>query len=126
LRRKWPVIILIADDDPEFRDQLKRLLGHELEARLVQAGDGDEAVRLAHEFQPDVVLMDISMPRMGGLEATRRIKAERPETKVIVVTVHDQEPYRAAARESGGDAFVLKKAVPADLIPAIRSLVRRQ
>ncbi len=87
---------------------------------MVEVGNGEEAVRLSQELRPDLVLMDIAMPRLDGLEATRRIKAERPETKVIIVTVHDEKAYRMAAVESGADAFLLKKALMAELLFTIR------
>ena len=118
-----PVTILIADDNDVFREGLKRLLERTLEVCVVEAGDGEEALRLAQELRPEVVLMDIVMPRMDGLEATRRIKAVQPETKVIILTVYDEEPYREAARESSADAFLLKQNVMAELIPTIGALV---
>jgi DNA-binding NarL/FixJ family response regulator len=68
--------------------------------------------------------MDIAMPRLGGLEAIRRTKAAQPDTKIIVVSVHGEEAYRKAAEESGADAFVLKKTLSTELLPAIRRLVR--
>lgn len=84
-----------------------------------EATDGEEALQLAQELRPDVVLMDITMPRLDGLEATRRIKAEWPETKVIVLTVHQEEVYRKTARECGADAFLAKKTVGSQLLPTI-------
>ncbi len=81
-----------------------------------EAGDGEEAVRLARDLRPDVVLMDIGMPGLDGLEATRRIKADRPEARVIILTVHGEEAYRRAAGESGADAFLPKKALIALLL----------
>jgi len=114
---------LIADDNDVFRGEIKRLLEGEPEVCVAEAGDGEEALRLAQELRPDIVLMDVVMPRMDGLEATRRIKAVQPETKVIILTVYDEEPYREAARESSADAFLLKKTVMAELIPTIGALV---
>jgi DNA-binding NarL/FixJ family response regulator len=115
--------VLIADDDRRFRDVLRQLLAREPEVSVSEARDGDEALRLARELHPSVVLMDITMPRVDGLEATRRIKALQPDTKVIIVTLHAEEPYRQAARESGADGFLLKKALMGELIPMIRRLV---
>ncbi len=116
------VEILIADDDQVFRQGLKRLLEYERGVTVVEADGGEEALRLALALRPEIVVMDIGMPRMDGLEATRRIKAVQPETKVIILTVHDEAPYRKAAHDNGADSFVVKKAVTADLIPAIRRL----
>lgn len=119
-----PVTILIVDDDQGFREMVKRLLEREPEVSVVgEAGDGEEAVQRARELRPDVILMDIAMPRVDGLEATRRIKAERPETKVLILTIHNEEAYRRAAQESGADVFLPKKTLMADLLPAIRRLM---
>ncbi len=117
------MLVLIADDDEAFRQELRRLLEQAGEVHVLEAANGVEALRLAYELQPEVVLMDIAMPGVDGLEATRRIKAGRPETKIIIVTVHDEEPYRRAARDSGVDGFLLKKTVVAELIPGIATLV---
>src|SRR6266508_4244902 len=118
-----PVTILISDDNQVFRGEMKRLLERTQEVCVAEAEDGEEALRLAQELRPEVVLMDIVMPRMDGLEATRRIKAAQPETKVIILTIHDEEPYRKAAHESGADAFLLKETAAAELIPTIGALV---
>lgn len=119
-----PVTILIVDDDQGFREMVKRLLEREPEVSVVgEAGDGEEAVHRARELRPDVILMDIAMPRVDGLEATRRIKAERPETKVLILTIHNEEAYRRAAQASGADVFLPKKTLMADLLPAIRRLM---
>lgn len=116
--------LLIADDDPGFRKLIRRLLETEQDAVVVgEAGDGEEAVRLVQELHPDVILMDIAMPRLSGLEALQRAKAVRPGTKVVVVTVHGEDAYRKAAADRGADAFVLKKTISTELLPAIRRAV---
>jgi DNA-binding NarL/FixJ family response regulator len=87
-----------------------------------EATDGAEAMRLAQELRPDIMLLDLVMPRVNGLEVLRWIKAERPEIKVIIVTVHDEDAYRQAAEASGADAFLLKKTLGTVLVPTIQRL----
>jgi DNA-binding NarL/FixJ family response regulator len=100
--------ILIADDHALFRDSLRSLL----EARdfevVAEAGDGEEAVALAWEHKPDVVLMDLTMPKLDGLEATKRLVAELPELKIVVLTASDEESNLFEAIKSGAKGYLLK------------------
>jgi DNA-binding NarL/FixJ family response regulator len=115
--------ILVADDNPRLRALIRRILAREHNLQVVgEVGDGAEAIRLAHEFQPDIVLLDIIMPQVSGLEALQRIKAEHPDTKIIIMTVHTEDAYRRAAEASGADAFLLKKTLMSFLLPTIRRI----
>lgn len=115
--------ILIVDDHARLRALIRRLAAQEPDLDVVgEAEDGAEAIRLTHKLRPDIVLLDLVMPRVNGLEAMRRIKAERPETKVIIVTVHTEEAYQRAAEASGADAFLLKKTLMTVLLPTIRRM----
>jgi DNA-binding NarL/FixJ family response regulator len=113
--------ILIVDDNPRLRALIRRISAQDPNLHVVgEAGEGTEAIRLAHELRPDIVLMDLVMPRVNGLEAMRRIKMERPETKVIIMTVHTEDAYREAAKANGTDAFLLKKTLMTALLATIR------
>ena len=115
--------ILVADDNPRLRALIRRISAQQPDLRIVgEAGDGAEAIRLAHELRPDIMLIDMVMPRVNGLEAMQQIKAERPETKVIIMTVHTEDAYRRAAEDSGADAFLLKRTLMTTLLPTIRRM----
>jgi DNA-binding NarL/FixJ family response regulator len=115
--------VLTADDDQGFRNMLRSLLSQDPAITLVgEAENGDEAVRATRKLHPDVVLLDITMPRANGFDATRLIKTYRPQTKVIVLTVHAERNYEQAAIAYGADAFIAKKRLSSDLLPAIRLL----
>jgi DNA-binding NarL/FixJ family response regulator len=118
--------LLIADDDAGFRNSIRRVLQRDPDTEVIgEAADGNEAVRLALSLHPGIVLMDIGMPQMNGLEALKLTKQAWPDTKIIMVTIHDEEPYRMVAMAAGADGFVLKKALGTDLLPAIRRLASR-
>jgi DNA-binding NarL/FixJ family response regulator len=113
-----PTRVLIADDRPRSRSGLRAVLALRPEIEIVgEAADGREAVRLAEECRPDVVLMDARMPVMDGVEATRLIKDTWPEVKVIVLTIHTS--YRADALAAGADAFLVKGRAAQELLEAI-------
>jgi len=115
--------ILIVDDNAQLRAFMRGIVAQKPDFQVVgEAEDGAEAIRLAQELQPDIVLLDLAMPQVNGLEALRHIKAARPATKVIIVTVHDEDAYRQAATEGGTDAFLLKKTLVTVLWPTIQRL----
>ena len=114
--------VLIVDDDARFRRFAKRILSNEPDMEVVgEAGDGQEAILKARELKPDVVLMDLRMPGMNGIDATRQMKKEMPVVRVIILTLYDFEEYREAATTAGTVNYILKKSMNGDLIPAIRN-----
>lgn len=118
-----PIRILIADDHALLRQGIKNVLELETDfAIIAEAGDGEEAVRKAGEMQPDIVLLDINMPRMNGLEVTKRIKAAYPDIKVIILTIHDDDSYVVEVVKAGAAGYLLKDIEPGMLIKAIRTV----
>jgi len=116
-----PIRLLLVDDHEIVRAGLRSLLQHYQEVEVVgEAGGGKEAVDLAIQLRPDVVLMDISMPDMDGAEATRRIKAAVPEVNVLALTIHEDEAYFFEMLNAGASGYVPKRVSPDDLLTAIR------
>ena len=119
--------ILIADDNVEFRQRVKVLLGTTPEFTLVgEAGDGYEAISKTIELKPDVVIMDVKMGDMNGLRATQQLKEKLPEVQVIILSRFDYQEYREAAAARGASAYVVKKKIIEDLLPAIRQVIEDQ
>jgi len=113
--------ILIVDDDIRFRRFVRELLSPEEALQIIgEAVDGQEAIRKVQELKPDLALVDISMPRMSGLDLTRRLKKMMPKLAIIILTIHDIDEYKKAALASGASAYVVKKAMMTELIPAVR------
>ncbi|WP_328469665.1 response regulator transcription factor [Actinoplanes sp. NBC_00393] len=118
-----PVRVLIADDQALLRASFRLLIDTTPELVAVgEAGNGAEAVRLARQEQPDVVLMDIRMPDLDGIEATRRIcgAGQTPATRVLILTTFDYDEYVFAALRAGASGFLLKDVAPADLVTAVQ------
>lgn len=113
--------VLLADDHALIRDGLSSLINVQPDMLVVGgASDGREALALAAETEPDVVLMDISMPVLDGIQATRQLKRERPAVKVLALTAYDNHAYLAELLEAGASGYVLKKMAAKGLIEAIR------
>ena len=118
-----PIQIVLADDHKVVRKGLRSLIEQERDLEVVgEASDGREAYELTEELQPDVVLMDISMARLNGLEATRRIVDSFPEVKVLALTVHDDKDYIFRSLKSGASGYLVKKTAPDELLKAIHTV----
>lgn len=116
--------IVIAEDHTILREGLRALLGSDPQFEVVgEAEDGREAIRAVEQLEPDLVLMDLSMPRMHGMDAIREIKKGTPVTKILVLTVHKSEEYVLAAFQAGADGYVLKDATHAELVMAIKTVL---
>ncbi len=117
------VRVLLVDDQPLMRVAFTLVLDSQPDLEVIgEAGDGAEAVRLAVRHQADVVLMDVRMPGMDGIEATREIVERCPETRVLILTTFDLDEYAFAALRAGASGFLLKNAQPDELLSAIRSV----
>jgi two-component system response regulator NreC len=117
--------VLLVDDHMVVRIGLKALIDAEPDLAVVgEAGNGVEALAQARALTPDVIVMDISMPELDGLEATRRIRAELPQCCVLILTVHAQERYLFPVLKAGAAGYVLKSTVDTELLDAIRTVAR--
>ena len=115
--------ILLVDDHAVLRDGIRALLGLHDDIEIVgEASEGKEAIEKAQELVPDVVVMDITMPGMDGLEATRRIRKKTPAVKVLVLTQHDNKEYILSAIKAGAGGYVPKRALGVELVSAIRAM----
>ena len=114
-----PIRVLLADDHAVVRKGIREFLEEDPEITVVaEAGDGGEACRLVGEHHPDVAVLDIQMPRVTGIEATRQIKAAYPDVRVLILTAYEDDPYVFALLRAGADGYLLKSADPDDLVRA--------
>ena len=118
------VRLLIADDHPHFREGLRALLLSASDMEVVgEATDGEEAIRLAARLQPDVILMDLGMPKVNGIEATRRILHTSPHTSILVISMFEEDESVFAALQAGARGYLLKGALKAEILRAVRTVV---
>jgi DNA-binding NarL/FixJ family response regulator len=116
--------ILLVDDQPAVREGLKMRFALEPDLKVVgEARDGVEALRYARALKPDVIVMDVEMPRMDGIAATEALQLLSPQSVVVLLTIHDNSRTREKAREAGAAALVAKQAGDAALLAAIRQAV---
>jgi DNA-binding NarL/FixJ family response regulator len=118
-----PLRVLLADDHAILREGVRLVLESQADITVVgEAGDGAEALALAHRLRPDVVVMDIAMPGLNGLDATRRLRAELPEVQVVALTMHADREYVTEVVQAGAAGYVLKQAAAQELVRALRAV----
>jgi len=117
--------VIVADDHAIVREGVRMILAREPDIEVVgEAGDGAQVLDLVGSLRPHVVVMDISMPGMGGIEATQRLKAQHPEIQVLALTMHEDESYVFQLLRAGAAGYVLKRAAAQDLVQAVRAAAR--
>ena len=120
-----PFRILLADDHAVLRSGLRMLLSAEADMEVVgEAGDGRQGIEQARALQPDVILLDLTMPDLDGLAALPQLKEAVPQARVLILTMHEDEAYLRQALEAGAAGYVLKKAVDTELHSAVRAVIR--
>jgi DNA-binding NarL/FixJ family response regulator len=116
--------IVIAEDHRILREGLRSLLSSSPDFEVVgEAEDGREAIRCVEKLKPDLILTDLSMPRMNGMEAIREIKKQSPKTKILVLTVHKTEEYILATLKAGADGYLLKDSTQTELVMAVKNVI---
>jgi two-component system NarL family response regulator len=117
--------VLLADDDPIFRTGLSRILSMEKEIEIIgEASNGEEAVKMAIELAPDVMLLDIKMPKLSGIEAAKLIKKESPRTEVIIITISEDEEHVFKAIKAGASGYLLKGVSSDEVVKAIKTVFK--
>jgi two-component system, NarL family, response regulator NreC len=119
-----PIRSLLADDHVMLRQGLRALLEQAGMVVIGEASDGQEALRLAHAQPPDVAVLDIGMPHLNGIETARRLRGVLPQTKIVLLTMHTDDPYVLEAMQAGAVGYVLKTQAALDIVQAIRDVVQ--
>jgi NarL family two-component system response regulator LiaR len=119
-----PIIkILIADDHPLLRESLHKTLSNQRDMKVVgEAGDGNEVIKMAEELKPDIIIMDIMMPTVNGIEASKQIKKDLPNIAILILTAYDDDNYVLGLLEAGAAGYLLKSARGQDIVNAIRAI----
>jgi DNA-binding NarL/FixJ family response regulator len=119
------ISILLAEDHTVVRESIRQTIEREADFKVVgEASDGEQAVLLAEELKPDIILMDISMPKLNGIEATKEIKKATPQARILILTAYDYDQYLFPLLEAGAAGYLLKDVNSHDLITAIRSVYK--
>jgi DNA-binding NarL/FixJ family response regulator len=122
-----PTRVLIADDHPLIRSGLRALLGREKEFEVVgEAADGYQALELVEQLKPDVVMLDVSMPRLNGIDVAKKISETTPSTRIIIVSIHSDESYVLRALKAGAKGYLLKASPEGDILNAVRAVAAGQ
>jgi|SRR6516165_6460310 DNA-binding NarL/FixJ family response regulator len=120
LKRESPLRILVVDDFAEWRGRVRSMLQAQPEWQVIgEACDGLEAVQRTQELHPDIVVLDIGMPKLGGIEAAKRIRRDSPSSRIIFVTQENDADIRSAALATGAEAYLVKANAASELLPAI-------
>ena len=120
-----PIRVVLADDHAVVRKGIREFLEEEGDITVVaEAADGEQAVTLVAVHEPDVAVLDIQMPGTSGIEATRRIKAEHPNVRVLILSAYDDDPYIFALLQAGASGYILKTADSAEIVQAVRAVHR--
>jgi len=118
-----PIRILLADDHAVVRAGIRQFIERATDLQVIaEAEDGQAASDLVDQLQPDVIVLDIQMPRMSGIEVTRRVHAQHPKTGILILTAYDDDPFVSAVLKAGANGYVLKTSPPDEIIRAIREV----
>jgi len=123
-----PLTIVVADDDSVYREIIRYLLASASDTVTIvaEAATGEEALALVRRERPDIVITDLVMPGLNGVELTKRTREELPQTTVILMSSYTEDAYRFMASDSGADVFVSKQVIMDGLMPAVRDIIRRR